>query len=77
MTTNTDKISIKFWQNINQELFKFEYFIKLSQYFGNFAKAVKRSCNKTFFSKAFKMLTELNKVYNFEKFLIYALSKFN
>ena len=31
-------ISIKFWQNINQELFKVNYLIKLNQYFGNFAK---------------------------------------
>ena len=37
------KVSIKLWQNINKELFKVEYFIKLSQYFGNLAKAVRRS----------------------------------
>ena len=37
------KVSTKLWQNINEERFKVEYFIKLSQYFGNLAKAVRRS----------------------------------
>ena len=31
-------VSIEFWQNKNQELFKVEYLFKLSNYFGNFAK---------------------------------------
>ena len=33
-----DKVSIKFWENINHEFFKVEYRMKLSQYFGNFCK---------------------------------------
>ena len=30
------KVSIKFWQNINEELLNIEYLIIFSQYFGNF-----------------------------------------
>ena len=65
------KASIKFWQNINQELFKVKYLIKLSQYFGNFRKAVIRLHNKTLFSKISKIMAEFDKVFKFEKFLIY------
>ena len=64
-------VSIAFSQNINEEIFKVEYLIKHSQYFGNLAKAVMSSHNKTFFSKFYKVLVELNDVFNFEKFLIY------
>ena len=32
-----------------------------------------RSHNKTFFSKVPKILAELNKIFNFEKFVIYVL----
>ena len=32
------RFPIKFWLNINEELSKVEYLIKLSQYVGNFAK---------------------------------------
>ena len=71
------KASIKFWQNINQELFKVKYLIKLSQYFGNFAMAAIRSHNKTLFSKVSKILPEFDKVFNSEKFLIYVFPKFN
>ena len=46
--------------NINEELFKDEYLIKLSQYFGNLAKAVMRSYNKTFFCKVSNVLAEYN-----------------
>ena len=60
-----------------RNFFKVEYLIKLNQYFGNLAKAVMRSHNKTFFSKVSKMLAEFNKVFNFEKFVIYDLQKFN
>ena len=70
MTTTMYKVS-NLWQNINEELFKAEYLIKLSQYFGNLAKAV----NKTFFSKASKVLADFDKVFHFEKFLIYVLPK--
>ena len=77
MTTSIYKVPIKFWKSIDQKIFKVEYLIKLSQYFGNFAKAVIRSCNKTFFQKISKILAEFDKIFNFEKFLIYALSKFN
>ena len=35
-TTSTDKVLIKFWQNVNEELLMTEYLIILSQYFGNF-----------------------------------------
>ena len=77
ITTSTDKVSVEFWQNINQELFKVEYSMKLSKYFGNFAKAVKRSQDKTFFSKVSKIFAEFKKVFNFEKFLIHVLPKFN
>ena len=71
------QVSIKFWLNINEELFKVEYLIELSQYFGNLAKAVTRSHNKTFFSKVSKILAELNKIFTFEKFVIYVLQKLN
>ena len=42
------KVSIKFWQNINEGFFKVKYLIKLSQDFGNLAKEVMRSHNKKF-----------------------------
>ena len=42
------KVSIKFWENINEGFFKVKYLIKLSQYFGNLANAVMRSHNKKF-----------------------------
>ena len=71
------KFQLNLWQNINEELFKVEYLIQLSQYFRNLAEAVMRLYNKIFFSKAFKVLADFNKVLNFEKFLIYVLSKFN
>ena len=58
-------MSTKFWQNINEELFKAEYLIKLSQYFGNLAKAVMRSQNKKFLSNVSKILAEVNKQLNF------------
>ena len=75
MTTSMYKVSIKSWQNINEELFKVEYLIKLSQYFRNLAEAVIRLYNKTLFSKAFKVLVDFSKVFNFKKFLIYVLPK--
>ena len=65
------EVLIIFWLNINEELFKDEYFIELSQYFENLAKAVMRSHSKTFFGKVSKILAEFNKVFNFEKFVIY------
>ena len=74
MTTGTFKVAIKFWQ-IKHRSENFQ--IKQSQYFGNFAKTVKRSYNKTLFQEVFKILAEFDKVFNFEKFLIYVLSKFN
>ena len=73
MTDGSYKAPIKLWQNTDQKIFKVEYLIKLSQYFGNFAKAVIRSYNKTFFRKVSKILAEFDKLFNFEKFLIYAL----
>ena len=45
--------------------------MKLSKYFGNFAKAVKRSHSKTFFGKVSKIIAEVHQVFNFEKLLIY------
>ena len=51
--------------------------IKLSQYFGNFAKAAIRSYNKAFFHKVSRILAEFDKVFNFKNFLIYALPKYN
>ena len=63
---------LNLWQNINEEL---EYLIKLSQYFRNLAEAAMRLYNKTFFSKAFKVLADFNELFNFEKFLIYVLPK--
>ena len=52
------KVQLNLWhaQNINEELFKVEYLIKLSQYFKNLAEAVMRLYKKTLFSKAFKVL---------------------
>ena len=61
------KVSIKFWLNINEELFKVEYFIKLSQYF----KGSHEVTHKTFFGKVSKILPKFKKVFNFEKFVIY------
>ena len=58
-------VSIKFWQSINEGFFKVEYPTKLSQNFGNLAKAVMRSHNKKFLSKVSKILAEDNKVFNF------------
>ena len=52
------------------------FLMKLSKYFGNFAKAVKWS-HKTFFSKVSKIFVEFKKVFNFGKFLIYVLPRFN
>ena len=70
--------SIQFWQNMNEELLKVEYLVvNFSQYFENFAKSIIRSCNKTFFRNVSKILTEFDKVFKFEKFLIYLLPKFN
>ena len=60
---------------INEELFRVEYLIKLSQYFRNLAEAAMRLYSKTFSSKAFKVLADFNKLFNFEKFLIYVLPK--
>ena len=51
--------------------------MKLSQYFGNFAKAVIRSHNKTLFGKVSKIFAEFNLLINFEKFLTYVLPKLN
>ena len=50
------KFQLNLWQKINEELFKGEYLNKLNQYFRNLAEAVMRLNNKTFFSKAFKVL---------------------
>ena len=74
--SSTHKVSIEFWQNINEGLFKVVYLIKLRQHFGNIAKAVMRS-HKKFFSKVSKILAEGNKVFNSEKSLIYVLPEFN
>ena len=62
---------------MNKELFKVEYFIKLSQYFENLAKAVKRSHTQNIPQQNSKFLAELNVTFNSEKFLIYVLPKFN
>ena len=45
-------------------LVKTECLTNISQYFGNFAKAVMRLHNKTFFSKVSKVLAEFSKVFN-------------
>ena len=59
------KVLIKFWQSINEGLFKVECLTKLSQYFGNLAKAVNRSHKKKFLSKVSKILAEDNKAFSF------------
>ena len=56
------KFQLNLLQNINQELFKVEYLIKLSQYFRNLAEEVMRSYSKTFFSEAFKVLADFNPI---------------
>ena len=57
---------------------KVEYLVSFSQYFENFTKAINHgSCNKTFLRKVSETLAESNEVFNFEKFLIYVLAKFN
>ena len=65
MTTSAHKVSIKFWQSINEGLFKVECLTKLSQYFLNLAKTVMRSHNKKFLNKVSKILAKDNKVFNF------------
>ena len=70
-------VSIKYLLNINQELFKVEYFIKLIQYFGNFAEECLVVWPYDRLCKVSKILAEFNKVINFEKFLIYVLPNFN
>ena len=75
MTTACIKFQLNLWQNKNEELFKAEYLIKLSQCFKNLVEAVMRLYSKTFFSKAFKVLADFNKLFNFEKLLIYILPK--
>ena len=69
------KFQLNLWQNINEERFKVEYLIKLSQYFRNLAEAVMRLYSKTFFSQAFKVLADFNELFNFKKFLIYVFAK--
>ena len=69
------KFQLNIWQNITEELFKVEYLLKLSQYFRNLVEAVMRLYSKTFFIKAFKVLADFKKLFNFEKFLIYVLAK--
>ena len=69
------KFQLNIWQNINEELFKVEYLIKLSQCFRNLSEAVMRLYSIKFFDKAFKVLADFNKLFNFEKFLIYVLPK--
>ena len=76
-TTSTYKVSIKFWQNINKEFLKTEYFIILSQYFGNFMQEFFVGWPHDCLCKVSKILVEFYKVFNFEKFLIYVLPKFN
>ena len=65
ITTSAHKVSIKFWQSINEGLFNVEYLNNFSQYFGNHAKAVMRSHNKKFLSKASKIFGGDNKIFNF------------
>ena len=67
MTTSTYKVPIKFWQNIDQKIFKVEFWELCKG-------GVIRSYNKTFFQKVSKIFIwiEFDKVFNFEKFLIYA-----
>ena len=59
------KVSIKFWQSINEGLFKVEYLNKFSEYFENLAKAVVRSHNKKLLSEASKIFGGDNKIFNF------------
>ena len=56
---------------------KVEYLASFSKYFENFTKAIIGSCNKTFVRKISKRLAEFDEVFNFKKFLIYVLAKFN
>ena len=71
------KFSVKFWQNRNEELLKVGCPVNFSQYSGNVAKAIIGPCNKTIFEKVSKTLAEFDKVLNFEKFLIYVVTKSN
>ena len=59
------------------QLAKLNTLLKSVNTLETFAKAVIRSHNKTFFNKVSKILAEVRKVFNFEKFLIYVLPKFN
>ena len=47
---------------MNEELLKVEYIVNFSQYFINFANAIIRSRNKTFFRKVSKKLAEFDKL---------------
>ena len=73
-TTSTYKVSIKFWQNINEELLKI---ISLVHYFGNFTQECFDMWLHDWNGKVSKILVEFYKVFNFETFLIYVLPKFN
>ena len=56
---------------------KLKYLIKLSQYFGNLAKAVMRSHSKKLLNKVSKILIENSEVFNVLKVLIYVLPELN
>ena len=67
ITTSTYKFPIKFWQNITEELVKGEYLVNFSQYFETLQSQ----------SLGHATLAEFDEVFNFRKFLIYVLAKFN
>ena len=54
-------------KNINEELFKTEYLIILSQYFGNFTQEFFVVCPHDCLCQISKILPDFNKVYDFEK----------
>ena len=64
-----------FEQNTNKEVFEVHYFLKLSQYYWNFAKESLVSDLFNLFGKVSNVLALLNKVVNFRKFLICVLLK--
>ena len=66
-------ISIKFWQNINHQLSKLYTFINSE----NILETLLKNVLLCGLCKVSKLFAEFHQVFNFEKFLIYVLPKFN
>ena len=70
-------ISIKFWQNINQQLSKLYTYINSENILETLLKNVLLYDLFDCLCKVSKLFAEFHQVFNYEKFLIYVLPKFN